>query len=136
MRTLIMKLPYTEMKIYPNVKCQNGLSSLWVSCKRALSCIEVPNLIVFCSKQYCMFALGQSLSLQSFSFAFFDSFLIELTFLNPISTFSRNLNYHWKCREQKSNPVHNISELYSVHKVTDHKHRSDPQTWYTSCRTT
>ena len=36
MRTLIMKLPHTEVKFYPEVKCQTGLSSLRVSCKRAL----------------------------------------------------------------------------------------------------
>ena len=35
-RTLIMKLPHTEVKIYSEVKYQTGLSSLWVSCKRAL----------------------------------------------------------------------------------------------------
>ena len=32
-----MKLPYTEVKFYPEVKSQTGLSSLRVSCKRALS---------------------------------------------------------------------------------------------------
>ena len=36
MWTLIMKLPHTEVKFYPEVKSQTGLSSLWVSCKRAL----------------------------------------------------------------------------------------------------
>ena len=36
MRTLIMKLPYTEVKFYPKVKSQTGLNSLWVLCKRAL----------------------------------------------------------------------------------------------------
>ena len=35
-RTLIMKLPHSEVKIYSEVKYQTGLSSLWVSCKRAL----------------------------------------------------------------------------------------------------
>ena len=35
-RTLIMKLPHTEVKIYSEVKYQTGLSSLWVSCKLAL----------------------------------------------------------------------------------------------------
>ena len=37
MRTLIMKLTHTEMKFYPEGKSQTGLSSLRVSCKRALS---------------------------------------------------------------------------------------------------
>ena len=32
-----MELPYTEVKFHPEVKSQTGLSSLWVSCKRALS---------------------------------------------------------------------------------------------------
>ena len=36
MWTLIMKLPHTEVKIYPEVKSQTGLSSLRASCKRAL----------------------------------------------------------------------------------------------------
>ena len=35
MQTLIMKLPHTEVKFYPEVKSQTGLSSLRVSCKRA-----------------------------------------------------------------------------------------------------
>ena len=36
---LIMKLPHTEVKFYPKVKSQTGLSSLGVSCKRALKCM-------------------------------------------------------------------------------------------------
>ena len=36
MWTLIMKLPHTKVKFYPEVKSQTGLSSLRVSCKRAL----------------------------------------------------------------------------------------------------
>ena len=35
-RTLMMKLPYMEVKFYPEVKSQTGLSSLWVSCKFTL----------------------------------------------------------------------------------------------------
>ena len=35
MWTLIMKLPDTEVKFYPEVKSQTGLCSLQVSCKRA-----------------------------------------------------------------------------------------------------
>ena len=31
-----MKLPHTEVKFYPEVKSKTGLSSLRVSCKRAL----------------------------------------------------------------------------------------------------
>ena len=31
------------------------------------------------------------------------SFLIKVTFLSQMSTSSRNLNHHWKCREQKEN---------------------------------
>ena len=33
MRTLIMKLPHTEVKFYPEGKSQTGLSSLRISCK-------------------------------------------------------------------------------------------------------
>ena len=32
---LIMRLPHTEVKFYPEVKSQTGLSSLRMSCKRA-----------------------------------------------------------------------------------------------------
>ena len=32
MLTLLMKLPHTEVKFYPEVKSQTGLSSLWDSC--------------------------------------------------------------------------------------------------------
>ena len=34
MWTLIMKLPHTEVKFYPEAKSQTGLSSLRVSCKQ------------------------------------------------------------------------------------------------------
>ena len=37
MWTLTTKLPHTEVKFYPEVKSQTGLSSLRVSCKRALN---------------------------------------------------------------------------------------------------
>ena len=37
MQTLKMKLPHTEVKFYPELKSQAGLSSLRVSCERALS---------------------------------------------------------------------------------------------------
>ena len=36
MSTLIMKLPHTEVKFYPEVKSQTGLSSLPISCKLVL----------------------------------------------------------------------------------------------------
>ena len=36
-----MKLPQTEVKSYPEVKSQTGLSSLRVSCKRALIDIQL-----------------------------------------------------------------------------------------------
>ena len=35
-----MKLPHTKVKFYPEVKSQTGLSSLWVSCKRALMGVD------------------------------------------------------------------------------------------------
>ena len=37
MWSLIRKLPYTGLKFQPEVKSPTGLSSLWVSCKRALT---------------------------------------------------------------------------------------------------
>ena len=45
MWTLIMKLPHTEVKFYPEAKSQTGLSSLRVSCKRALNVIR--NVLVY-----------------------------------------------------------------------------------------
>ena len=36
MCVLILRLPHTEVKFYPEVKSQTGLSSLRISCKRAL----------------------------------------------------------------------------------------------------
>ena len=57
---LIMKLPYIEVKFYPKVKSQTGLSSRRVSCKRALSYAFL--------KQYCAkFMLMVSVSFLSFS---------------------------------------------------------------------
>ena len=38
---------------------------------------------------------------RQFSLLLIGSFLTELTLLNQMSIFSRNLNHHWKCREQK-----------------------------------
>ena len=40
MWTQIMKLSHTEVKFYPEVKSQTGLSSLWVSCKLTLSILK------------------------------------------------------------------------------------------------
>ena len=40
MSTLLMKLPDTEVKFYPEVKSQAGLSSLRASCKYALTTLE------------------------------------------------------------------------------------------------
>ena len=37
----MMKLPYTEVKFYREVKSQTGLSSLRVSCKRARSLLDI-----------------------------------------------------------------------------------------------
>ena len=41
-----MKLPYTEVKFYPEVKSQAGLSSLRVSLKRALRLVSPKSYIV------------------------------------------------------------------------------------------
>ena len=40
-----MKLPHTEVKFYPEVKSQTGLSSLRVSCKRGLIFSDFSNFI-------------------------------------------------------------------------------------------
>ena len=42
---LIMKLPHTEVKFYPELKSQTSLSSLRVSCKRAMSTTRVSSQI-------------------------------------------------------------------------------------------
>ena len=47
MWTLIMKLPHTEVKFYPELKSQTGLSSLQVSCKRALRNFYVTTRVWF-----------------------------------------------------------------------------------------
>ena len=46
-----MKLPHTEVKFYPEVKFQTGLSSPRVSCKRALSrlFLAVTHFVILCS---------------------------------------------------------------------------------------
>ena len=36
-----MKLPYIEVKFYPEVKSQTGLTSLQILCKRALSLLII-----------------------------------------------------------------------------------------------
>ena len=40
-----MKLPHTEVKFYPEVKSQSSLSSLRVSCKRALNSHHAKNMV-------------------------------------------------------------------------------------------
>ena len=42
-----MKLPHTEVKFYPELKSQTGLSSLLVSCKRALRNLYVATGVWF-----------------------------------------------------------------------------------------
>ena len=57
MWTLIMKLPHTKVKFYPEMKSQTGLSSLRVSCERALRnilnllCQVTQDFIVNCSSE-------------------------------------------------------------------------------------
>ena len=53
MWTLIMKLPHTEVKFYPEVKSQTGLSSLRISCKRALKQILF-TLLFIAGKMKCI----------------------------------------------------------------------------------
>ena len=50
-----------------------------------------------------MFSLDQELTLESFNCHLFVFFLTEVTFMNQVSTFSRNSNHCWKCGEQKEN---------------------------------
>ena len=50
-----------------------------------------------------MFDLGQKFNFKKLSTLLIDSFLIVVTFLGQMSSFSRNLNHLWKCREQKEN---------------------------------
>ena len=50
-----------------------------------------------------MFDLGQKFNFKKLSTLLIDSFLIVVTFLGQMSSFSRNLNHLWKYREQKEN---------------------------------
>ena len=50
-----------------------------------------------------MFDLGQEFKFKNLSTLFIGSFLIEITFLSQMKNFFRNLNHHWRCREQKEN---------------------------------
>ena len=51
----------------------------------------------------CKHYFGPNLTLESFKLCLMVVFLIELTFLSQISSFSKNLNHQWKCRKQKEN---------------------------------
>ena len=66
-----------------------------------VSWVEVPNLMVLCKHYFCIFDLGQKIAFKKLSTLLIGSFLIIITFLSQMSTFSRNLKRHWKCREQK-----------------------------------
>ena len=59
--------------------------------------------MVLCKHYFAYSAQAKNLTLESFQLCLLVFFLIELVFLSNISTFSRNFNHHWKCREQKQN---------------------------------
>ena len=50
-----------------------------------------------------MFDFGKKFDFKKLSTLIIGSFLIEVTFLSQRTIFSKNLNHHWKCREQKEN---------------------------------
>ena len=73
---------------------------------KQVSSVKVPTLMVLCKHVqalFCRFDLGQKLDFKNLSTLLVGSFLIEVTFSSQMSSFSRNLNHHWKCREQKEN---------------------------------
>ena len=68
---------------------------------KQLSCAKVPNLMVLCKHYFAYLIQVKNLTLKSFQLCLFVIFLIEVTFLSQMSTFSRNFNHHWWSREQK-----------------------------------
>ena len=69
---------------------------------KQVSFVKVPDLMVSCKALFCIFDLGQNFDFKKLSTLLIGSFLIEVTFLSQMSTSSRNLNHHWKCRELKN----------------------------------
>ena len=65
------------------------------------SCVKVPNLLVLCKHYFAYSIYIKKFDLEKFSTLPIGNFLIEVTFLSQMSTFLRNLNRHWKCRDQK-----------------------------------
>ena len=59
--------------------------------------------MVLCKHYFAYLIQVKNLTLKSFQLFLLVVFFIEVTFLSQISPFSRNLNCHWKCREQKEN---------------------------------
>ena len=64
--------------------------------------VTLPNLMVLC-KQYFSYLVQIKIGSRKLWSLLIGSFLTELTFLNQMGIFSRNLNHHWRCREQKEN---------------------------------
>ena len=64
---------------------------------KQVTCIKVLNLICehFVQALICTYGLGYDFR-KLYSSQSICGFLIELTFLSQMSTFSRNLNHHWK----------------------------------------
>ena len=50
---------------------------------------------------FCIFDLGQKFDFKKLASLLVGSCFMDVTFLCQMSTLPRNLNYHWKGREQK-----------------------------------
>ena len=55
----------------------------------------------FVQALFFIFGLGQKFEFKKLSTLLIGIFLIQVTFLSQMSTFFRNMNHHWKCREEK-----------------------------------
>ena len=78
-----------------------SISPIFKENVKQVSWVKLPNLMVLC-KQY-FDSKRSKINSRKLSPFLIGSFLTELTFLNQMSNFSKNLNHHWKCREQKEN---------------------------------
>ena len=74
--------------------------------------------------------------LKNFQLCLLVVFFDKLTFLSQMCTFTRNLNHHWKCREQKENfkVFYYICPQKSVFNFFNHKKFPRPIWSVTFCK--
>ena len=65
---------------------------------KQISCIKVSSLMIL--RKHCFACQTQvKVDFRKLLTLLICSFLMEITFLSKISSFSKNVNHHWKCRE-------------------------------------